>query len=262
MIATKPILVLSLCCSGLAFADEALQLRPEPKATVLLRDQLLGLDSPRAVVLGPGDRLCVREGLLKVMQTGKAERSLKAGECLQAAARSAGKSLLGFVEEMFKPKPRTTSGASLQSRGGECDANTTPTLHLPRQVGVGDLLFPVLGRPNPKTVRLYDGGGRLLYSQESPEDRAVMAIPLSELDQASRMEVVNARGDVLYGGDVYRVELTEPIPQDPREAALYFLATALPEYAPLAYTYLRRAGDTEAAKALEDQIRVAFACGQ
>lgn len=250
------VLVLALI-PGVGRADEAAELRPEGKVRVQFKGEVREADTPLTLSLAPGDQLCVLQGRARLVL--KDERRLGPGECFQVPApRSVVQSFAQFVQGLFA-RPRSATATTLQSRGGECEQ--APAVHLPRSFALPELLVPASGRPNPKTLKLLDAAGEEVYRLESGEDRAVFAVPGEALAKASRLQILNSRGQVLYAGDIFRVEFAEPLPQDPREAAMTLLATGLTDYAHAAYSLLVSAGAAQEAKSLEEQIRVSFACG-
>lgn len=243
--------------TGLGVADEAAELWPEGKVKVQFKGEVRETDTPLTLSLAPGDQLCVLQGRARLVR--KEERRLGPGECFQVPApRSVVQSFTEFVRGLFA-RPRSATATILQSRGGECEQ--APAVHLPLGFALPQLLVPASGRPNPKTLKLLDAAGAEVYRLESSEDRAVFAVPGEALAKASRLQILNSRDQVLYAGDIFRVEFAEALPQDPREAAVALLATGLTDYAHAAYSYLVRAGASQEAKALEEGIRVNFACG-
>lgn len=254
------LLVLGVLLGSLALADEAIELRPDGPVKVQLRGKVLETDKTLTLALAAKDQLCLLAGQARLLRPqAKEERPLRQGECFQASApRSIGQSFVQFVQGIFA-QPRTATATALQSRGGECER--APAIHIPRNFALPELLIPASGRPNPKSLKLFGASGQELLLLESPDDRAIFTVPAKALEQASRVQILNSRGESLYVGDIFRVEFAEALPAEPGEAALALLATGIPDYAHTAYSYLVRAGKAEEAKALESEIRSGFACG-
>lgn len=252
--------LLGVLLGGLALADEAIELRPDGPIKVQFRGKVTETDKPLTLALAAKDQLCLLGGQARVVRSqAREERSLRQGECFQASApRSIGQSFVQFVQGIFG-QPRTATATALQSRGGECEK--APAIHIPKNFPLPELLVPASGRPNPKSLKLFDAAGQELLSLESPDDRAIFTVPAKALAQASRVQILNSRGESLYVGDIFRVEFAEALPAEPGEAALALMATGIPDYAHAAYSYLVKAGKTEEAKALESEIRTGFACG-
>ncbi len=249
--------VVFLLTLGIALADEAAELRPQGVAKVQFKGKTLDVDKPLTLALTGGDQICVLQGQVKLARA-QGELSLNQGQCFQTEApRNLGQSLVTFVRGLFA-QPRTASTTALQSRGGDCEK--APAVHIPQNFDLPELLIPASGRPNPKALNLLDAAGKVVYTLESQDDRAVFRVPTAELAKASRLQILNSRGQAIYVGDIFRVEFAQALPKDPHQAAEALLSTGLTDYAHAAYSYLSKSGTPEEIKALEDEIRVGFAC--
>ncbi len=242
---------------GTALADEIAQLRPAGKAIVVMQRKTQEISKPTTVALKPGDQVCVKTGKLEFVRAGK-KQNMEAGQCLQISAkRSDGGSVAQFVVGLVN-NPKTFDNQNAQSRNADCGTNcAAPGLQIPSNYNLPEVLLPMSGRPNPKTLRLTDASGKTILQLQDKNDDSVFKIPTSSLRKSRHIEITSATKDVLYSGDVYAVSTNESN-TDPTSAAGSLLATQLIEYAPVAYSYLVKAGETESAKKLEQQIRLSF----
>lgn len=245
--------------SSVALADEVAQLKPTGKTVITYRGKPVTLEKPTTVSLKPGDQICVTSGKLDVVRANQKQKmTLEKGRCLQVSPpRSDGQSVMSFVESLVNiPKSYDQQGA--MSRSADCLDCVGPALHVPADFGLAELRFPVAGRPNPKTLRLLDAGGKTLFQTQTAEDEAVFAIPTTPLLKSAKLEVRNASNEVLYSANVYIVKSLDKTPTNPLEAAKRLLATNNISYVPAAYSYLVKANQTEGMTRLADYIRASF----
>lgn len=241
-----------------ALADEIAQLKPVGTTTIQFKNRVIKLEKTTTVALKPGDQVCVQQGKLEVLRgPNKTKQVLATGQCLQVTGRSDAASVATFVQALVN-NPRTADTQNAQSRGD--DVLTGPAIHLPNDYALETVLLPISGRPNPKTLKLFDAAGKVIFTATRDEDSAVFELPTAKLRVARKLEVMNAQSQVLYAGAVYQVSFSSA-PKNNQEAALRLLATGQVEYAPIAYSYLVKLGDVEGAKTLEEQIRLSFTGG-
>jgi hypothetical protein len=249
----------TLAFSGVALADEVAELRPTGATAITFRGKPATITKPTTVSLKAGDQICVTSGKLDLLRgTSKQKYTLEKGRCLQVSPpASDGQSVMTFVQSLVN-NPKTFDNQGAMSRGGDCKDCAGPALQVPKDFALSELLLPVSGRPNPKTLRLMDTKGTVLYSSTSNADEAVFAIPTAKLLKAARLEVRNASHEMLYGANVYISDFGGKAPASPTEAARRLLATGNAGYAPAAYSYLVKAGSTDERAQLETFIRANF----
>ncbi len=256
----KRILILAaLALSGVALADEVAELRPSGATLITFRGKPATITKPTTVSLRAGDQLCVSSGKLEVLRgISKQKYTLEKGRCLQVSPpANDGQSVMTFVQSLVN-NPKTFDNQGAMSRGGDCKECTGPSLQVPKDFALPELLLPMSGRPNPKTLKLMDAKGAVLFSSSLSDDEAVFALPTAKLLKSSRLEVRNASGEVLYAASVFVADFGGKAPVDPTQAARRLLATGIAGYAPAAYSYLVKAGSSDERTQLEGFIRSNF----
>ncbi len=249
----------ALALSGIALADEVAELRPTGATVISFRGKPVTIKKTTTVSLKAGDQICVTSGKLDLLRgLSKQKYTLEAGRCLQVSPpTNDGQSVMTFVQSLVN-NPKTFDNQAAMSRGDDCKDCAGPALQIPKDFALRELLLPISGRPNPKTLRVLDAKGNVLFSSNSSADEAVFAIPTAKLLKSSRLEVKNASGEVLYGASIFISDFGGKTPTSPTEAARRLLATGIAGYAPAAYSYLVKAGSTDERTQLETFIRTNF----
>lgn len=249
----------TIAFTGVALADEVAELRPTGTTVITFRGKPATITKPTTVSLRAGDQLCVSSGKLELLRgVSKQKYVLEKGRCLQVSPPSNdGQSVMTFVQSLVN-NPKTFDNQGAMSRGGDCKDCVGPALQVPKDFALPELLLPLSGRPNPKTLKLFDAKGAVLYSSALSDDEAVFAIPTGKLLKSSRLEVRNASNEVLYASSVFVADFGGKAPTNPTQAARRLLATGIAGYAPAAYSYLVKAGASDERTQLETFIRSNF----
>lgn len=252
----------TIALTGVALADEVAELRPTGTTQITFRGKPATITKPTTVSLKAGDQLCVTSGKLDLLRgASKQKYVLDKGRCLQVSPpANDGQSVMSFVQSLVN-NPKTFDNQGAMSRGTDCQDCAGPALQIPKDFALSELLLPISGRPNPKTLKLIDANGTVLFSSQSNADEAVFAIPTAKLLKSARLEVRNSSNEILYGAVVYVADFGGKAPSDPTVAARRLLATGIAGYAPAAYSYLVKAGSTDERAQLETFIRANFIGG-
>ncbi|AWN23972.1 hypothetical protein DKM44_12650 [Deinococcus irradiatisoli] len=122
--------------------------------------------------------------------------------------------------------------------------------------------MPITYPPNPRTLRLFGTSAQVLYTAKQGEVDVGFTVPVAALKNASRLEVVDAFGAILYSGPVQWIDFAKPTDKNAAglaERARQLLDTGLSDYLLAAYSLLMEAGEVQAAQALlSDVISVCY----
>ncbi|GIW26360.1 hypothetical protein [Meiothermus sp.] len=251
------VLLALVALGSLGLAEQA-RLELSGKARLERPDQTLQTytrsGGPALVLnLGAGDRLCVTEGKGRLLYGVRAfTLEARGTACFEVARpRSLWQNLVASCQDIgvCKKQAEVAFIKEAKSRGPEGNA---PVLLIPTDYRLETLTLAVAGQ----TLRLLEGPQELALIEASSEG---FAVPSPMLRKATRLEVSNRSGVVVYAAPVRFVQFASEVTvESPLEAALALWLTGHIGYAPAAYSYLRSAGHTELAGILAAQIRQEF----
>ena len=206
--------------------------------------------------LDAGDRLCVTEGKGKLSYGVKAYVLTSPGaSCFEVAKpKRFWDNLVASCQDIgvCKKEAQKAFVKEAKSRGGD---GATPALYLPTDYSLSTLSLPIAGG---QSLRLINASGKELLALSS-DGNGLFAVSTDKLKGASRIEVQNASGVVLYAAPVRWVMLeSEVSPSNPHEAALELWLTGNVSYAPAAFSYLLASNDTDLASTVASRIGTEF----
>lgn len=206
--------------------------------------------------LEAGDRVCVLEGKGQLSYGVKVYTLSPSGtSCFEVARpKSFWDSLVASCQDIgvCKKEAEKAFVKEAKSRGAE---GSVPVLYLPADYRLPTLSLPISGG---ESLRLLSASGKEILTLRS-EAQGAFVLPTERLRGASRLEVRNPSGVVLYAAPIRWVRLEgQAAPDSLYEAALFLWLTQEVSYAPAAYSYLVAGGNLELAQTLEAQIRSEF----
>lgn len=250
----------ALCLSSLALAGQA-KLELDGKAQITRADgsaQSYNRSGGAALNLSldAGDRLCVLEGKGKLSYGVKAYTLTSTGaSCFEVAKpKSFWDNLVASCQDIgvCRKEAEKAFVKEAKSRGAD---GTAPALYLPADYSLSSLSLPIAGGQSLNLIN----ASRKEIATLSDDGKGLFAIPTEQLKAASRIEVQNSSGVVVYAAPVRRVTLESEIsPANPHEAALALWLTGNVSYAPAAYSYLLASGDTDLASVMASRIGTEF----
>lgn len=251
--------ITAILCASVAWADESIQVVPNPTAQVVFQGKPMTLTRTMVLVFKPGDGLCVDRGSVSLVRRNVPQpKVLHKGECFFAQPLTLAQSVYQFILSLRR-NPRTFDGVQAQSRGWDCRSQEGPRIHVPVNKGLTELLFPVGGRPD-RTLRLLDNTGQILFEEINTGSRPYLSLPITSVRSASRLAVYDGLGNQTHGAEIYLVDLGFDIPEDPEQAARIFLSFGLLDYATVSYSYTVKARLNSESELLSNLIRSYFAC--
>jgi hypothetical protein len=210
--------------------------------------------SPLTVSLEAGDRVCVTQGRAKLTYGVRVYTLQPASTACFEVARpvSAWQSFVKACQDIGVCKKEAEAAFAKQAKSRGLGGATAPTLYLTADYALASLKLPVAGQ----TLRLLNINNQEIYRAEA--GTGFFEIPTEKLKTAQRLEVLDGAQAVIYSAPVMWVTLESDTGATPKERALGLFMAQDVRYAPVAYSYLLAAGESELASVVEAQIRAEF----
>ncbi|MBI5812117.1 MAG: hypothetical protein HZB27_05815 [Meiothermus silvanus] len=210
--------------------------------------------SPLTISLEAGDRVCVTQGQAKLTYGVRVYTLQPASTACFEVARpvSAWQSFVQACQDIGVCKKEAEAAFAKQAKSRGPGDVPAPALYLTVDYALASLSLPIAGQ----TVRLLNIKNQEIYRAEA--QTGSFEIPTEKLKTAQRLEVRDDAQTVIYSAPVMWVSMESDIGTTPKERALGLFMTQDVRYAPLAYSYLLAAGESELASVVEARIRAEF----
>jgi hypothetical protein len=246
---------LGVLFTGLALAAELAKL--EVNGTVQHKRNnaiVQRYSSSSTLRLEPGDQVCATKGSAKLtVQLRVYTLEPRRIPCFELARpRTIWDDLVSTCQDLGLCQKAAQEAFARPARSrGEGD-DQVPEVLLPSNFRLKNLLLPI---QNGFILRLYNDTTVL---ERQVLDKRHFVLPVALLKTATRLEVQNQTGAVIYASKVAQQTINLPNAGSAKDQALWLLTTKNTGFAPAAYSYALEAKDQNLSAAIEKVVHLEF----